>query len=190
MTLPTPEQRPPTGPRSPASWALVAGAITLLLGVGVALLLVDRPQPAAPTAVDDPGGPSPNLDRPSVELLRGTEVVADALRPDERLGLRYTVPPGSEVKHLVVVGRDAAGAVHWWLPAGGPGEQGIAIAEAAEPQVAAEVGTPRLAPGPLDVCAVFTQLPVDTAALHRTLSGGAWPPPGGVQHCQRLSVEP
>ncbi len=190
MIQPTPPDHPPGGQKAPVYWALVAGAVALLMGAGVALLLVMDEAPSPRPAVDDPGGPSPNLDRPSVDLLRGAEVVADALSPTESLRLRYTVPPGSDVKHLVVVGRDGAGAIHWWLPAGGPGAPGLTVSEGPEPQAVAEVGAPRPALGPLDLCAVFTQRPVDTAALHRTLSAGAWPPPGGVQHCQRLSVEP
>ncbi len=179
------------GPPPPARRRLPVVPIGLAVAAAAAVTFVAlRDEPPEFQARGGGGGVAASF---AVFALRdGEPRRTETVRRGEGLLFAYTNPTGSAHRFVIIAGRDAAGRAHWFHPAFAspdddprsvPVEAGVADRELPE---AVYVDA---APGPMQVCAVFTASPLRVRDADLALErDGSWPP--GARVCKMLTVSP
>lgn len=187
--------RPPARPAL-RRWMGVAGAVVAAAGVAV-VVVRDHRDVGADEALRARGteGAAPptafvTLHRQDAE---GTGPLTDAMRATDAVLVAYTNGRDSTAAYLAVAGRDARGAVHWFYPAwreaaesprSVPIDRGVADRELPD---AVSVSP---APGRMEVCALFTDRPLDVKSVDAELTRGReWPAAEAID-CHLVEVLP
>lgn len=135
-----------------------------------------------------PDSPQANAGAEMVALLRP---VAEEAQADRPFAFAYTNLASSPYTHLAIVGRDAAGRVHWFHPAYTDPDnppRSPAIDSGRVDVELAELVYVNVAPGPIEICGLFTETPLDVGAWDARLEAGeSWPEPEGAD-CRTVQV--
>ncbi len=108
----------------------------------------------------------------------------------DALAFAYTNLAESPHRYVVIVGRDAAGRVHWYHPgyAAGSTPKSVAVQKGVTDRELPALVRSEHATGALEICAMFTAAPLEVAPVDQALEAGE-PWPSGAR-CITVTVTP
>ena len=166
--------------------------VALAAGVLIVSVVIGRP-PSEPTGFQARSGDGTVT--PTVEIYRWVDArpkpLGETLERGDGMLFAYSNPQGSKYRYLLIAGLDAAGKAHWYHPAYEHPEQqpmSIPIRAGADIELKERVHN-KHAPGPLKICAIFSEGPLAVREVDRALEErGAWPQ--GHLDCVSVKVRP
>lgn len=169
---------------------IVAAATVAAAALGGFLLL----RSSGPDFTARGNGPGADVGLRVFTERSGKTAPAEAgVRVGDGLLFAYSMEKGAPHRYLAVVARDAKGAVHWFHPGYETPEdtpQSVSVQAGVADQPLPDSVYVDMAPGPMEICGLFTRDPLDVRSLDAWLTAnrGAWPQ--HAQACVKVEVQP